>query len=434
MSVSQSHRHTSLSLSAIGLGLVLSAPAFAGPPPPQPKPACGTSGPVLMTTISPSQYSYTQGEAGNQSFSFTVSSPSVQVNNSCDSSLPNIFGNGNGIDPTALPLTVSIAAIEQAGIAVDASTDAALRAALSSFATAPFQLTPPGTGTSQTISFSFTNSAAVPVGTYDLTVEVKSTETGVGVGAASGAFTIGVEEPQAVDTLAPTVNIVAPVSGEVIKLNDSLDVNFTAVDPPEGGAGTGVTSVRAGITSCAGVFSYDLTSSISVNPALPVAANSTVTATTGVNPWLYVGDFTLTAEADDNAGHTGSATATFTAGTNIAPLPPISVPNRQFNAGSTLPIKFTITDAAGALLPPMDGLVVKITTPSSAVEERIAGSGSTNVRWETDAYGNATQYITNYSIPVIGTYRVDVLVGNVCGAPALQGGFTFVAASKGGKQ
>jgi hypothetical protein len=61
------------------------------------------------------------------------------------------------------------------------------------------------------------------------------------------------------------------------------------------------------------------------------------------NPGLPFGDFTLTVEADQNAGHRGSATVTFTAGTNVAPLPPISVPNRQFNAGSTLPIKFTIT-------------------------------------------------------------------------------------------
>ena len=69
-----------------------------------------------------------------------------------------------------------------------------------------------------------------------------------------------------------------------------------------------------------------------------------------------------------------------------------------------------------------------------AVEERVAGSGAANVRWEIDEYGAVTQYITNYAIPAIGTYRVDILVGDVCGAPALQGGFTFVAASKGGKQ
>jgi hypothetical protein len=382
--------------------------------------------------VNPAQYSYTLGEIGSQGFSFTVSSPGIQVNGNCDSSLPNVFGNGNGTDPAKLPLEISIKKIEQDGVAVGSSTDGALRLALSAFANAPFELTPPGTG-SQTIYFSFTNSVAVPVGTYDLTVEVKSKE-GVGVGAAGGTFSIQVEEPQAVDMLAPTVNIVAPVSGALIKLNDTLQVSFTAVDPPEGGAGTGVTAVRAGITSCANAFNYDLTSSLGASPVLPVTADVSVSATTGVNPWLYVGNFSLTAEADDGAGHTGSASVTFSSGVNVAALPPISVPNRQFNAGSTLPIKFVITDAVGALLPPMEGLVVRITAPSGAVEERVAGSGAANVRWELDEYGSVTQYITNYVIPATGTYRVDVLVGDVCGTPAQQGGFNFVAASKGGKQ
>ncbi|GFE80421.1 hypothetical protein GCM10011487_24210 [Steroidobacter agaridevorans] len=417
-------------IGVLGLGLILSAASFAAPPA---KPACTTNGPVLMTAISPAQYSYTQGEAGSESFQFTVSSPAVQVNGNCDSSLPPKFGNGNGTDPSILPLTVSIAKIETGGIAVTASTAAALQAALSSFTTAPFQLTPPGSG-SQTISFSFGNSAAIPVGIYDVTVEVKPSETGVGVGTASRSFAIQVEEPQVLDTLAPTVNIVAPVSDASLKVNDSLLVNFTAVDPPEGGAGTGVIATRAAITSCAGSFNYSLSSSLTNSPALPVAADTTVTATTGVTPWLYVGEFTLTAEADDNAGHTGSAIRTFSVGAMVGALPPISVPNRQFNAGSTLPIKFSITDGVGALLPPMDGIAVRITAPSGAIEQRVAGSGASNIRWETDEYGNVTQYITNYVIPATGTYQVDILIGDVCGAPALQGGFKFVAASKGGKQ
>jgi hypothetical protein len=434
LSIESIRRSTSRSTFVLGvavLSLLLAAPTFAAPPA---KPPCSTNGPVLMTTVSPSPYSYTLGEVGTSDFSFTVSSPPVQVTGNCDNTLPNVFGNGTGANPAVLPLSVSISDIDQGGMSVDAATEAALRAALSAFATEPFQLTPPGAGTSQTISFSFINTDAVPVGTYDLTIEVKPAESGTGVGAASRSFTIEVEEPQTVDTLAPTVSIVAPVTGDLIKLNDSLPISFTAVDPPEGGAGSGVTAVRAAITSCNGGFNHDLSSSLHANPGLPVAADTTVAASTVVAPWLYVGDFTLTAEADDNAGHTGSATVTFTAGTNIAPLPPISVPNRQFNAGSTLPIKFTITDGAGALLPPMDGLVVKITAPSGAVEERLAGSGSTNVRWEIDEYGSATQYITNYVIPVIGTYRVDIMVGDVCGDPAPQGSFTFVAASKGGKQ
>jgi hypothetical protein len=427
MSATQVFRRTSLSLGAIGLGLAVSVSAFAGP-----KPACSTNGSVQVTAISPAAYTYTLGVAGSQAFSFTVSSPGLQINPSCDNNLPYVFGNGNGVDPAALPLTLSIGAIVENGIAVSASTDAALRSALSAFATAPFQLASPGTG-SQSITFSFTNSGSVPVGIYDLTVNVQP-ETGTGVGAAGRTFTIQVDEPQAVDTQAPTVNIVAPVSGSLVKLYDSLQVNFTSVDPPEGGAGTGVQAARAKVTSCNGGFSYDFTSSLNSDPALPVEADTTVTTTTSITPWLYVGSFTLTAEADDNAGHTGSATATFTAGTNIAPLPPISVLNRQFNVASTLPIKFTITDGAGSLLPPMDGLVVKITTPSGAVEERVAGSGAANVRWDLDEYGSATQYITNYPIQVAGTYRVDIMVSDVCAAPALQGGFTFVAASKGGKQ
>lgn len=415
------------SCSIIGLSLMFAAPAFAAPPV-KDDPACRTTGGVKVTTISPAQYTYTLGQPGDEDFTFTVSSPEVQRNSSCDSAKPPVFGNTTS---NLLPLTISIESIRQGGFLVASATDAALRAAVTPFATAPFQLTPPGTG-SQTITFSFTNSGVVPAGVYDVTIEVKP-DPGTGVGAALRSFAVHVVQPQVVDTLAPNVDIAAPVGNDVIKLNDSLLVNFTAVDPPEGGAGTGVIATRAAITSCAGSFNYSLTSSLSVNPALPVAADVTATATADVAPWLYVGNFTLTAEADDNAGHTGSAIATFTAGTNIAPLPPISVPNRQFNTGSTLPIKFTITDASGALLPPMDGLVVKITAPSGAIEQRVPGSSATNVRWEVDEYGNATQYITNYPIPAVGTYRVDVLVGDVCGAPALQGGFTFVAGSKGGK-
>jgi hypothetical protein len=391
---------------------------------------CKTNGPVQLTDISPGTYSYTLGDAGSAAFSFVVQSPSVQVMSHCDPAAPAVFGNTGS---TTLDFTPNITSIEENGIAVDAATDASLRAALSAFATAPFQLSPPGTG-NQSVSFSFTNSNAIPTGVYDLTVEAKP-EPGTGVGTASKTFSIQVEEPQLLDTLAPTVNIVSPGGGASIKINDTLAVSFTAVDPPEGGAGTGVTAMRASITSCEGVYQFPLTSSLLVSPSLPVAAEVTATADVSVNTgWLGIGNFVLEAEADDGAAHTGSASATFSVGANIAALPPISVPNRQFNSGSTVPVKFSITDATGSYLPPMDGLVVRITAPGGGHEDRVAGSGATDVRWESDDYGNATQYITNYQIPVTGTYTVEVLVGDVCDESALQGGFTFVSANKGGKQ
>jgi hypothetical protein len=420
-------------VSILTLTLALAASSvFAGPPGPPPKP-CGTSGSLQATPISPALYAYTIGEAGGVNLSFTVSSPGILLNGGCDSSLPYVFGNGNGADPSVLPFTPSVTSIEVGGVAVDAATDAALRAALSAFASVPFQLSPPGSG-SQSVSFSFTNSAAVPAGSYDVTIGVQP-EPGAGVGAVARTFTIQVEEPQVLDTVAPTVNIVSPVTQGLFKLNENVLFSFTALDPPEGGAGTGVTAVRAQVSSCAGAYTFDLTSGLSVAPPLPVPADTTVTASSEVNSlWLGIGTFALNAEADDAAGHTGSATATFTVGANIAPLPPISVPNRQFNAGSTVPIKFAITDATGAFLPPMEGLIVRIVAPSGAVEDRVPGDGAGNVRWELDAFGNATQYITNHPIPVTGTYQVQVLVSDVCSTPAQQGAFTFVAASKGGKQ
>ncbi|HUE89680.1 MAG TPA: hypothetical protein VMO26_26695 [Vicinamibacterales bacterium] len=354
----------------------------------------------------------------------------MRVAGHCDPDAPPVFGNSSS---TTLGFTPSITSIEQNGDAVGAATEANLRASLSAFATAPFQLSPPGTG-NQSVSFTFTNNNAIPLGVYDLTVEVKP-ETGTGVGAATKTFTIQVEEPQLLDTLAPTVNIVSPSGGASIKINDTLLVNFTAVDLPQGGAGTGVTAMRAAITSCEGVYHFGLTSWLLISPSLPVAADVTATAGVSVNTgWLGIGSFVLDAEADDGADHTGYASATFSVGANIAALPPISVPNRQFNSGSTVPVKFSITDATGSYLPPMGGLIVRITAPGGSYEDRVAGSGATDVRWETDEYGNATQYITNYQIPVTGTYYVEVLVGDVCSEPALQGGFTFVSANKGGKQ
>jgi hypothetical protein len=98
-------------LGAFGLSFVPAAPALAAPPA---KPPCGTSGPIQVTPISPAHYPYTRGEVGTENFSFTVSSPAVNVTGSCDSSLPDVFGNGSGANPRVLPLAISISAIEQA--------------------------------------------------------------------------------------------------------------------------------------------------------------------------------------------------------------------------------------------------------------------------------------------------------------------------------
>lgn len=424
-------------LKVVGVALVsltLSQQALAqgGPPP---KPACGTNGALQLTALSTAGHSYVQTTPGSIGSGFTVSSPPMNITGACNSALPYVFGNGNGSPANELTYSIEIGDITDSITAalVSPAVDAAIVAAFGSpaFLTAPFKLTNPGTG-SQAITFTFTNSAAIPVGLYDIEIVVKP-QTGVGVGEPTPrVFALEVTAPTVVDTLPPSVAIQSPNSGDLVCLNGDISVAFTATDPLEGGAGTGIVDVGAEIESTGLVFHDDISSDLVVSPSLPVAAGVQVTAT-ATEPTYDIGGFTLTAFAEDAAGNVGEATTNYTVSANVAPLPPISVPNRQFKAGSTVPVKWTITDCDGLFLPPFDSIKVTISDNVSVLIDRYAGDGAENVRWELDDYGNATQYITNFQIPANGLYTVDVYVDDVDSNSAKQGSFGFIAAGKGGK-
>ncbi len=419
------------------LGLVGLAPSA-----PPSKPPCGTQGALRVTSPNPGSHSYVQGTASTATATFTVSSPSVNITGGCDSNLPYVYGNGNssgdcnndGNGANDITFTVMVSNVEpESGITL---TDEQKNDLKDSFSfTYDNCLTDPGTG-SETVTLNFDNSSVknLPVGTYDISIDVKP-ETGVGVGdPAPITFTVVVTQPTAVDTLDPEVAIVSPVSGSKFLLGAPLEVQFTAKDPPEDGAGTGVGAVRAFIGACGDTFNLDITHQLIVSPTLPVAADTEVTASATINA-AWIGSFTLTAEADDLASHTGRATATFSVGVNVAPLPPIAVPNRQFKVGSTVPIKWKMTGYNGAYLPPFSDIKITISGPGGISETRSAGDGAANIRWELDEYGNATQYITNYQIPTEGPYTVTVAVLSACGGTdyAEQGTFSFFASTKGGK-
>lgn len=398
---------------------------------------CGTSGPLVVTTPDPASYSYVQTSAGSTTASFKVSSPPIQQTGSCTGP-PFVYGNGKSGADIAVNVSVSGVSIVSGPSSLTAAEEAALIGAFS-FVPATFDLTDPGTG-SQTVQLTFTNTGVVPLGTYDVSINIKP-ETGTGVGEpADKTFTVTVTAPVAVDTLPPDVSITSPTSGQKFFLNQPLHVEFTAKDPLESGAGTGVYAVRAFIGGCGEQFNEDITSQLTVSPALPVAADVTITAQADITA-AWIGSFTLTAQADDNATpaiHTGEATATFDVGVNVATLPPIAVPNRQFKVGSTVPIKWKMTDYNGAFLAPYSDIKITIIPPAESgipSEDRFAGDGADNIRWELDEFGKATQYITNYQIPVTGTYTVKVFVVSACGEDnyAEQESFTFFASTKGGK-
>lgn len=419
----------SYKMAALLLGFTLTSMEATAAP--QPKPPCGTSGALSVTDPTPSPYSYISTASGAGTASFKVTSPSINSNGNCDSGLSPVYGNGNSgsdIDVTVSVATVTV--VEPTGGSLTIPQETALRNAIT-LTPSSTKLTNPGTG-SFDVDLDYVNTAEVPVGKYDVAIDV-TPEPGTGVGAPeSKTFTVIVTEPTVVDTLAPTVNILSPANNPKLCLNGDLAVSFTATDPEENGAGTGITDVRAAITSNGGSFNSDLTSGLTVAPSLSVPAGVEVSATTS---WTAtkIGGFLLSAEADDNASHTGEAVSSYTVGLNVNTLPPMSVAGRQFKVGSTLPIKWTFTDCEGNLLPPYETVSIKVTAPNNNVDTRVLGDGASNIRWELDTSGNVLHYITNYSIPVVGSYNVDIYVDDIDGKEAKQGTLSFIASTKGGK-
>jgi len=119
------------------------------------------------------------------------------------------------------------------------------------------------------------------------------------LGTAGGtlAFDIGAREVNVADATPPTVTITAPPAGSHVRL--SVGIAAQATD-----AGSGVASLTLSIGSQA------LTATLS--PALPPPAPS-VTATAAWDTTAFAdGTYTLTAEAQDQAGNPASATRTLT--------------------------------------------------------------------------------------------------------------------------
>ncbi len=402
-------------------------------------PPCGTFGPLTVTNYAPKSCSYQQNVGGSTTGSFTVNSPSIDKNN-CDTSLSPFYGNTKD-RPDHIGVSIYLGNVSNRsdGTLVDLDVLNEFKNAFS-FSPNLFDLINPGTG-SQLVAMTFTNDAAIPVGSYDVTIHIDP-ENGLGVGAADITFEVEVTKPPVVklDTLPPTVTIASPTDGAKFLLNGSMHVEFTAVDPPENGVGTGVWAMRAAIGSgCSETF-QDITGNLSFSPNLPfVPADNPATATADITA-AWIGSFALKAEADDNATnadgtpniHTGPASTSFTVGVDVVALPPIAVSGRQFKAGETVPIKWKIAGYGGAFLPPFADIKAVIIGPLQNVE-RVAGDGAAAIRWELDANGNATQYITNYQIPttaLAGYYTIEIYVKDVCGIPVKQGEFKFFGAAK----
>ncbi|EKE74976.1 hypothetical protein [Gallaecimonas xiamenensis] len=406
------------------LGLVPGAQAA-----PPAKPACGTNGPLVVSDLNADSYNYTQGESGTLVSAFTVMSPPLNITGGCDAALLPVYGNGKS-EPDARVVAVALAVgevtvLEPLGAVLSDAQVQALRAAIS-LSPGTTILDNPGSG-SFAASLAFTK-LDLPAGEYAVGIEVRP-QDGVGLGGTVvKSLFVTVTEPTQVDTQAPILSITNPTEAPRLCVNSELALGLSAVDPLENGAGTGVWALRGALWSAGGLMLSDLPG-MAVSPALWVAAGEPVSAQAMVSN-NAPGQFLVKAEADDNAGHTGLADTAYSVGLNVVALPPMSL-GKAFKPGATLPIKWNFGDCDGQGLPPFASVRLVITDPSGYSEQRWAGDGAANIRWELDDAGNVTHYISNYPIPMAGHYQVDLYVDDVDGASMLQGSLSFDAQAKG---
>lgn len=400
---------------------------------------CKTTGNLALGDPSPSNYSYTLGQSGSQSGFVPVTMPSANLVN-CDATQPKEFGQTG---KTFINMTMAVQSVSDLdGNEVDSGTVEAIKNGFSIGYSGDLR---PGEGGH--IPFTFANSHAVPAGGY--AIHFKTDSGGVTNDANSKGFVLTANAPSPGDSLPPDVSITHPSGNPKLIVNGSLNIGFAANDPLENGAGTGIHSMGARVTSSRAALDEDVSSLLTSTAGLPVAAGLDVAASATL-PVNQVGSYTVTVEAKDGCAvvgaatncdgaaidHVGSAGAAYTVGVNVQCLPPISITNRQFNGGSTVPVKWVFTDANGAFLPAYDSVKATIAGPGGVAA--YAGEGASNIRWELDSEGNATQYIVNFPIPstltTSTTYVATFSVKDVDGVYAAQGVCSFLAnPAKGGK-
>jgi hypothetical protein len=110
-----------------------------------------------------------------------------------------------------------------------------------------------------------------------------------------------------------------------------------------------------------------------------------------------VGTKTFSVTATDNAGNQTTVTVTYSVGYAFGGfLPPLGPGPRSFKAGSTIPVKFQLTDAGGIPISSASGTASIDTAPGASAACR----------------STATQYIANLKIPknavVPGSYTITV--------------------------
>jgi len=202
-----------------------------------------------------------------------------------------------------------------------------------------------------------TDGQAVPDGIYTAVLTV----------SISGYEDITAETNVLVDNTTPTVTIKVPEDGASYILNQPVSANYSCSDP-----GTTPSGVPA--ENCVGT----------------VPSGSNIDTST-------MGPQSFTVNATDNAGNTATQTVTYSVAYKFSGfLPPLKVKGKQqtpqFKAGSTIPVKFQLTDNNGNYL---STATAWIWLDSKENKGTSSGRANKDNNFRYDAASN--QYIFNLS-------------------------------------
>lgn len=404
---------------------------------------CGGSsianGPFSYSALNINSTTFSGTAGATVNASFTIYAPNA--------SGTNVVFPGQGQNPCVGQADASILALEVTQVE-DASGNSidpvdVTNTAVGQQIIAAFTLTPPtntftpGSSVNVSVTVNNPNVASTAYGVYQVKLAAQAPGAGIGVGPGP-IFTLTLGAPSTSDTVPPSVTINAP-SGNL--LLGVIPVQVTANDPAPG---SGVASITATVSSAGGLVTNApaCSQTYSGNTAgTAVTCNGSFTPIAGgvgdsTGPFTAsnpsgIGNYTLNAQAADNAGNIGYASQPFSVNYDLSDLSA----TRSGSCKSTSNCNGIVTFTAKRGGPTADGAsdgkkmndqttVVKLCLASDSTcvnPVAVNPYGTGDVKIETQIDSTTLQYQTHFAgITPTASYFVQVWFTNVDGQPMLE--------------
>lgn len=310
---------------------------------------------------------------------------------------------------------------------------------------AAFTLTPPtntftpGSSVNVSVTVNNPNVASTAYGVYQVKLAAQAPGAGIGVGPGP-VFTLTLGAPSTSDTVPPSVTINAP-SGNL--LLGVIPVQVTANDPAPG---SGVASITATVSSAGGLVTNApaCSQTYSGNTAgTAVTCNGSFTPIAGgvgdsTGPFTAsnpsgIGNYTLNAQAADNAGNVGKASQAFSVNYDLSDLSATTFGGCSKVGNCNVKVTFTAKRGGPSSDGASDGkamndetVVVKLcnvadSTCIAPVQTHPWGGPPNDVNSTTQIDPTTFQYQTHFQgISPGASYFVQVWFTNVDGQAMLQ--------------